>query len=185
MAVALFSVCIANAQMKDEIQKSRDRAAKLQVLCNDYKTCGSAGIDGYGNDMKAAALLAISNSEQLEKMYERQIGETADGVKDVTIKKPTIEDWITLSTTVAAEAISVKAAVDKAAGAGEEAKNLATEASNVKNPMKAAKAVKTAKAATAVIEFGNAATPVLLEETGNQAKAINEIITTLKSGKNL
>ena len=51
--------------------------------------------------------------------------------------------------------------------------------------MKLAKAAKTAKAASAVVEFGNAATPILLEESAAQAKAIGEIINTLKSGGNL
>lgn len=51
--------------------------------------------------------------------------------------------------------------------------------------MKAAKAAKTAKAATAVVEFGNTATPILVEESAAQVKAVNTIIETLKSGKNL
>ncbi|MGN1375900.1 MAG: hypothetical protein ACI4V5_05020 [Prevotella sp.] len=185
LAVALLSVCVVNAQIKEEIQKSHDRAEKLQALCNDYKTCGNAGIDGYGNEMKNAALCAIATSVNLEGMYKRQIGVTEDGVTDVTINKPTLDEWVALAATITGEAASVKAATDKAKAAGEEAKNLANEASATKNPMKAAKAAKTAKAATAVIEFGNIATPILLEETAAQAKAVNEIINTLKSGKNL
>ena len=54
-----------------------------------------------------------------------------------------------------------------------------------KNPMKATKAAKTAKAATAVVEFGNTATQILVEESAAQVKAVNTIIETLKSGKNL
>ena len=185
LAVALFMVCVANAQMKEQIQKSHARAAKLQALCDDYKACGNAGIDGYGNEMKNAAVCAIATSVNLEGMYKRQIGVTEDGVTDVTIKKPTLDEWVALGATIAGEAASVKAATDKAKDAGEEAKRLANEATATKNPMKAAKAAKTAKAATAVIEFGNIATPILLEETAAQAKAVNEIISILKSGKNL
>ena len=49
MLMSLFMlVCSANAQIKDDIQKSKERAAKLQALCNDYKTSGSANVDGYG-----------------------------------------------------------------------------------------------------------------------------------------
>ena len=51
--------------------------------------------------------------------------------------------------------------------------------------MKAAKAAKGAKAASAILEFGNSATPILLEESAAQAKAVQEIIKTLKSGGNL
>lgn len=181
----LGMVYSANAQLKDDIQKSQERAEKLQALCNDYKTTGNANIDGYGNSVRDAAVLAIANSVQLENMYKRQIGETQDGVTDVTITKPTLEEWITFGTTVAGEAASIKAATDKAQAAAEEAKNMAEEASKQKNPMKAGKAAKNAKAAAAVVEFGNIATPILLEESVAQAKAVNDIIGTLKSGNNL
>ncbi len=185
LVIAMIIACTANAQVKEQVQQSKDRAARLQALVNDYKTCGNDNIDGYGNDVKNAAILAIANSEQLENLYKRQIGETKDGVTDVNIKKPTIEEWVTLSVTVAGEAGSIKMAVDKAQSAGKEAKNMTEQASNLKNPMKAAKAAKTAKAAMAVIEFGNVATPILIEESAAQVKAIDEIIKTLKSGKNL
>lgn len=185
VALAIFSVSFANAQIADQIKKSRDRAAKLEALSKDYKTCGNAGIDGYGNDVKNAAALAIANSVQLENLYKREIGESADGVQDVTVTKPKLEDWTALAATVAGEAASIKSAVDKAKGAGEEAKNIAESAASEKNPMKKAKAAKNAKAAAAVIEFGNAATPILLEESAAQVKAVEEIIKTLKAGKNL
>lgn len=45
--------------------------------------------------------------------------------------------------------------------------------------------VKMAKAATVIMDFANKATPILTEETANQVSAINTIIETLKSGKNL
>lgn len=57
MLMSLFMmVCSANAQIKDDIQKSKERAAKLQALCNDYKTSGSANVDGYGDAVKNAAV---------------------------------------------------------------------------------------------------------------------------------
>lgn len=186
MLMSLFMmVCSANAQLKDDIQKSKERAAKLQALCNDYKTSGSANVDGYGDAVKNAAVLAIANSVQLENMYKRQIGETQDGVTDVTITKPTLDEWVTFAATVAGEAASIKAATDKVQAAADEAKKMTEEASKQKNPMKAAKAAKTAKAATAVVEFGNTATLILVEESAAQVKAVNTIIETLKSGKNL
>ena len=186
MFMSLFMmVCSANAQIKDDIQKSKERAAKLQALCDDYKASGNANVDGYGDAVKNAAILAIANSVQLENMYKRQIGETQDGVTDVTITKPTLDEWVTFAATVAGEAASIKAATDKVQAATSEAKKMIEEASKQKNPMKAAKTVKTAKAAAVVVEFGNIATPILVEESAAQAKAVKEIIETLKSGKNL
>ena len=181
----LFVLCSANAQIKEEIQKSRERAEKLQLLCDGYKSCGNVNIDGYGDAVKTAAIFAISNSEQLENMYKRQIGETEDGVTDVTITKPTIDEWVTFASTVAGEAASIKAATDKLQAAADEAKNVVESSSKEKNPMKDAKSAKQTKAATAVVEFGNAATPILLEESAAQVKAVDAIIETLKSGKNL
>ena len=64
-------------------------------------------------------------------------------------------------------------------------KELAETKANLGKLEKAAKAAKTAKAATAVVEFGNTATPILVEESAAQVKAVNTIIETLKSGKNL
>lgn len=184
--VSLFvMLCSANAQIKDEILKSKERSEKLQKLCDDFKKSGNANIDGYGESVKAAAVLAIANSVQLENMYKRQIGETKDGVTDVTITKPTLEEWKNFAITVAGEAACIKTATDKVKDAANEAKALSESATKQKNPMKAAKAAKTAKAATAVIEFGNVATPILLEESAAQAKAVAEIIETIESGKNL
>lgn len=185
MAIALFTMSAVNAQIADQIKQSRDRAAKLEKLTKDYKASGNGQIDGYGNDIKNAAVLAMANSEQLENFYKREIGESADGVQDVTVTKPTLADWTTLATTVAGEAASIKAAIDKAKSAGEAAKQEADNAAAEKNPMKKAKAAKNAKAAAAVVQFGNAATPILLEESAAQVKAIDEIIKTLKAGKNL
>ncbi len=175
----------ASAQISSDIEKSRERAEKLQMLCNDYKTSGNANIDGYGDAVKGAAIMAIANSEKLESMYKRQIGETQDGVTDVTVDKPTLEDWVSLATTVAGEAALIKAATDKVQGAADEAKAMGEKASKERNPMKAGKAAKQAKAAAAVVEFGNVATPILVEESAAQVKAVNEIIETLKSGGNL
>lgn len=183
--MAVLTACVANAQIGDDIQKSKDRAAKLQTLCDNYKASGNAAVDGYGNDMKDAAIFAIANSVQLEQMYKRQIGQTEDGVTDVTITKPTLDEWVAFAVTVGGEGVKIKSAVDKAKSAGEEAKNIAQSATSEKNPMKAAKAAKSAKAVAAVVEFGNAATPILLEESAAQVKAVNEIIETIKSGKNL
>ncbi len=186
LALSLFLMTFSiNAQIKDDIQKSRERAEKLQKLCDSYKTSGNSNIDGYGNSVKNAAILAIANSVQLENMYQRQIGETQDGVTDVTVTKPTLDEWIAFATTVGGEAASIKEATDKAVAAANEMKTLVENASKEKNKLKAVKAASTAKAATAIIDFGNEATPILLEESAAQAKAVQTIIETIKSGKNL
>lgn len=178
-------VCSVNAQVKEDIQKSKERAEKLQKLSDGYTVSGSANVDGYGNAVRDAAVCAIANSVQLENMYKREIGETVDGVTDVSVTKPTLEEWVTFAGTVAKETESIKKATDKLQDAADEVKTMTENASKEKNPMKAAKNAKKVKAATAVVEFGNEATPILLEESAAQTKAVASIIETLKSGKNL
>ena len=186
IAVMMMSLAVSNAQsVKDEITKSQENAAKLQALCQDFKTCGNAGVDGYGNAIKEAAVLAIANTEQINNLYVRDIQENADGTIDVTKKNPNLADWATLAATVAGEGAKIKEATDKAKGAAEEAKNLVQSATSEKNPMKMAKAAKTSKAAAAVVEFGNVATPILLKESATQVKLVEEIIKKIKAAKNM
>ena len=174
-------------ETKEQIQKSEERTKNLQILLDKYSdtNCGDGIIDGFGNSVRDAAVLAIANSVKLEGLYYRQIGQTKEGVTDVTIVKPKLEDWIELLTTVTGEAASIKNAVDNAKAAGEQMKQIAENAKDNKNPMKMAKLAKMAKGAGVVMEFGNAATPILLEESAEQVKAVQKIIETIKSGKNL
>lgn len=184
--VTFMSFVFVNAQsIKEEITLSHERVERLQRLCDGYQPCGNSNIDGYGDAIKDAAIYSIANSLQLENFYKRQVGEPVDGVQDVTVTKPTLEDWNNLSLTIAGEGTKIKEATDKAKSAGVEASKIAQGVASEKNPMKAAKAAKASKTAAAVVQFGSDATPILLEESAAQLKAIGEIIKTLQSGDNL
>ncbi len=177
LALAMFAiVSTANAQISNDIKISKERVEKLQSLCDGYKKTGNPNIDGYGDAVRDAAVLAIANSVQLEDMYNRQISEAA---------KPTIDEWVTFANGLAKEGECIKKATDKVKAAGEEAKTMSENASKEKNPMKAGKAAKQAKTAAAVVSFGNEATPIIIEESAAQAKVVKEIIDALKSGKEL
>lgn len=174
-------------ETKEQIQKSEERTKNLQTLLDKYSDtkCGDETIDGFGQSVRDAAVFAIANREKLEGLYYRQMGQTKDGVTDATIVKPKLEDWLELLATVTAETKSIENAVDNAKAAGEQMKQIAENAKNNKNPMKMAKLAKMAKGAGVVMEFGNSATPILLEESAGQLKAVQDIIETIKSGKNL
>ncbi|MBP5629255.1 MAG: hypothetical protein J6X27_05365 [Bacteroidaceae bacterium] len=170
----------------EQLPKFAERITKLQNLVdNQPKVCGVMNIDKYAEAVKDAALFAIANSQQLRTMYYREIGKTEDGVTDVNVKKPTLEEWVSLGTTIAGEGAKVAEATKSAKAAADEAKQIAEQVKAEKNPMKAAKLGKQAKAATALVTFGNDALVILGEETVEQGKAINSIIETLNSGKNL
>ena len=183
IAFAVMIASVSSAQsIEQDLLKSLDRATKLEGIIKDYKPCGNEKIDGYGKAVQEAAKYAILNSVQLDSMYKRQIGKMEGGVQDVTINKPKLEDWITLSTTIAAEGVKVKDVVEKAKEAAEEMKAISQIA---KNPLKAAKSAKVAKAAAGIIKMGSTATPILLEESADQVKSVQRIIQEVKSGKNI
>ncbi len=162
----------AQVNVAELVKKSLAQATSLKELTEKMpKKTGNAEVDGFAQDVYTAAVAAMASSEKLNGFYTRQIGKTENGVTDVTVTKPSLQDWVELGTTVGAEVTSVAGATEKGTKATEEAKN-------VKNPLKAAKLAK-------MIKWTSDVMPILTDETANQAKAIKEIIATLKSGKNL
>ncbi|WP_303004809.1 hypothetical protein [Bacteroides congonensis] len=173
--VALFmatALNVVNAQTKEEMKASQERMEKLANLCQkEPKTTGVGEVDSYVKNVHGAAILSMATTEQLHDLYYRQIGETKDGVQDVTIKKPTIEELTALSVTIAAQAVTIK---DAAASADK----ALTASKSQKNPLKVAKI-------TTALAFTKNAYPVLLEESVAQTKAIAQMIETAKTAKNL
>ena len=173
VVAAMFSMCL-NAQnnLGETISKSVERMKNLKELTEkEPKSTGVADVDAFGQDVYNAAITAMANSEQLEDFYKREIGETKDGVTDVTITKPKLEDWVALGATLTAEGASIKAAADKGTKAVEAVKG-------VKNPLAAGKLAK-------MMNWTKDVLPVITEESVNQVQAVSQIISTLKSGGNL
>jgi len=172
--VALFAIGlgVCQAQVTRDSFVNADRLAKLEkFLKNKPAETKIADVDAYTNAVYTAAEAAFASSGQLQTLYSREVGETKDGVTDVTVTKPTLEDWLALSATVAEEGVSLTEA-------GKLAAKATTALKDFKNPMKAAKAAKILKVSTDIF-------PLLGEETLAQGKAIKDIIETLKSGRNL
>lgn len=171
-AFLTMSVSISFGQTKEDIKASVDRCAKLEKLCSKQpKQTGVADVDTYVQGVYDAAILSAASSKQLQDLYYRQIGETKDGVTDVNIKKPTVEELVALGTTLTAEGVSV---ADAAKGA-----EAATKASSTnKNPMKAAKIAS-------ALAFTKDAYPVLLEESKAKVAAIKQMIETAKTANNM
>lgn len=141
-----------------------------KAIAKTPKQSGVAEIDEYVVGSNAAAVGAVGTAEKLHNLYSRQIGETTDGVTDVTVSKPTTNDWIELGAAVTTQTAGLAAVTD----AG----------------VKASKAVKDAPKMKAVglaknVKWSGDVLPVVGEALAEQAKAIDEIIKTLKSGDNL
>ena len=180
-------VMAGNAQTTmDDIQQSEKRVAELQKLLeNKPQRVGVSALDNYSEAVNAAAVLAIENSNKLSDFYKREIGGTKDGVTDVTIKKPTLEEWINLAATIAGEATALKKATESATEAVKGLQTLEEQVKSESNPLKKGKVAKNAKGGAAIIAFGKDALPIIGEESAAQVKAVQGIIETLKSGKNL
>ncbi|MBR1775019.1 MAG: hypothetical protein IJ759_05790 [Bacteroidales bacterium] len=176
----------ANAQTKSDIEASYERAMKLQRLMNDApKGCGVSAVDKYLQSVNAAAILAIENSTKLSDFYYREIGETKDGVTDVTIKKPSVDEVVSLGVTITGETAAIKTAKESLEEATKETKDLAEKVKTEKNPVKKGKAAKQSKDAAAIMAFSSDALAIITEESVAQGKAIQELIETVKSRKNL
>lgn len=174
MSVVLFFMgfSVVSAQTKEEMKASQARYEKLaDLLKKEPKTTGVGEIDTYVTNVLNASKLSQSLTEQLQGLYFRSIGETKDGVTDVNVKKPTVEELTALAGTIATQAVTVK----DAATSAEAALNASKEQ---KNPMKVAKIAS-------ALGFTKDAYPIVVEESAAQAKAIQGMIETAKTAKNL
>ena len=171
-ALLTMSVSFCFGQTKKDIKASADRRAKLEKLCSKPpKQTGVAEVDTYVQSVYNAAISSVESSAQLDSLYYRQIGETKDGVTDVNIKKPTVDELVALGTTITEENVSL-------ANAGKSAQAATTASSTNKNPMKAAKIAS-------ALAFTKNAYPILLEESKAKIAAIKQMIETAKTAKNL
>lgn len=171
-ALLLLMGNVANAQTKEEMEVSQARYEKLVKLCKkEPKKTNIPEVDTYVTSVYTSAVAAAATTEQLQGLYYRQIGESKDGVTDVTVKKPTLEELTSLSATIAAQAVSITSAAKSAEAAVQASKG-------EKNPMKVAKIA-------AALAFTKDAYPILVEESALQTKAIAEMIETAKTSDNL
>lgn len=163
---------VANAQSREEMEASQKRCEKLVKLTKkEPKTTGIQEVDSYTKNVYDAAVNSTKMTEQLQNLYYRQIGESKDGVTDVTVKKPTLEELMSLSVTIAKQAEAITEA-------GKSAADAVNASKKEKNPMKGAKIA-------AALAFTKDAYPILVEESALQTKAIAEMIETAKTSENL
>ena len=168
--MALVCAVSVSAQTAEEMQASKERAAKLEKLVQP-KNCGIATVDGLTSAAGLVAVESIQITPLLQGLYYRSIGQTEDGVTDVTVNKPTLEELTELSARIGTQAAAVAAATKLVPAAGEELKG-------VKNPMKLAAATKSVKYSKDVLE-------IVGVESAFQVKAIADMIKTATSNDNL
>ncbi len=173
LVAVIFSTNIANAQVvnKENFEQAAKRVEKLVKLTEKKpKESGATNIDGFVNSVHTLSIKSVELTEELQNFYKRSTGETKDGVTDVTVKKPTLIECFDLLETI-------KTQVDAIAVISKTAESIANEVKSLDKKL-ALKVVKP-------IKFTKDAIPLLVEESGFQVKAINEMIETLKTSDNL
>ncbi len=173
--------CFAQDKTKDELKAERDvlksemkseevkeREAKMAKL-EPPKTSGVSSVDGLATNSSSILTSTKDINKQVPEMYKRTIGETVDGVTDVTVKKPTKEELATLALTIATQIKAVADASASVAGASADVKSA--------SPMQAPKATK-------ALNYSKDALALAGPELQMNLKVINNLIATLKSSNN-
>lgn len=161
----LFCTMFASAQALDA-----QRIANLQKLVDKApKACGIADVDGYASAAGAAAILAITNSKQLEQFSEAIKGGNPPALADVEA----------LARTIAGEKDAIKAATDLAPKAASALKDESEKAKSgsMKEKMEAGKRVKNADKA---ISYANDAVAMTTQESVAQGMAVADMLASLK-----
>ena len=180
----VFSIsqnCSAQEKTKDELKAERD-ALKTEMKSKDAlerkekiakleppKTSGVASIDNLAGNSTSILTSTKDINTQVPEMYKRTIGETVDGVTDVTVKKPTKEELATLALTLATQIKAVADATASVAGASADVKTASL--------MAAGKATKS-------LNYSKEALALAGPELQMNLKVVKNLIATLKSDNN-
>ncbi len=173
----------AQAKTLDELKAERE-AFKSEMKSSDAQkrlekivkmstespfVCEISSLDGLASNSQQILLATKSINLQIPELYKRTIGETIDGVTDVTVKKPTLNELTEFAGTILQQVEAVKNAAESMKGAADEVKQA---------PMLAkAKAVKT-------MNFTKDALGLTGPELQLSLKVINNLVSTLKSSNN-
>jgi len=157
---------VLKAEMKSE--KTLERQAKFENL-KAPKASGIKSVDDLASSSTSMLNSTKENNIIIPEMYKRTIGETVDGVTDVTVKKPTLIELTKLATNISKQ---IKA-VSESSTAVKNASNDISKAS----PMKAPKGTKSLNYSKDVISLVG-------PELDLNLKVVNHLIATLKSSGN-
>ena len=172
LLMASVALNVLMAQTPEEMEASKERYAKLEkAIKNVPKDCSVFDVDKLTLEVTKVMNNSVGITQSLEDLYYRSVGKTEDGVTEVTVKKPTLEECLELSAKIASQAKAVQETTESVEPAAKAVKD-------IKNPMKGVKALKS-------LNYSKDALAVVAEETAYQTKAIASIIETIKSADNL
>jgi len=173
--------CFAQQKTKEELKAERevlksemkskdseDRKAKFEKLI-EPKTSGIASVDDLAASSTKMLLATKEMNVLIPEMYKRTVGESVDGIEDVTVKKPSFDELATLGLNIANQIKTI----------GEASASLTGIASDIKSAgmMQIPKGTKS-------LNFSKDVLSLLLPELSLNLKVINNLIATLKSSNN-
>lgn len=159
-------------ELKAEFKSSArlDREKKMEKLSEKQPGQVSiAAVDQLAASSFEVLGRAIEFGDLVPEMYKRVIGQTIDGVTDVTVKKPSLEEVVQLGANIGAVIVTLTQLQQAAKTAAEEVKKA--------SPMQAPKAAKS-------MNFSKDAIELTLPELELNAKIVKNLIETIKSSKN-
>lgn len=172
----------AQAKTQDELKAEREvlkaEMSSKEALARKVKfekltlpaASGLASVDGLAT---STGLMLVSMKEintLVPEMYIRTIGESIDGVVDVTVKKPTLDELLKLAGIIATQITSVATAASSISSVSGDIATL--------SPFQIPKATKS-------LGFTKDALSLLPAELGLNLKVVNNLIATLKSSNQL
>lgn len=181
LILVMQQTSFAQAKTKDELKaerevlksemKSKDseeRKAKLEKL-TEPKASGISSVDGLASDSNKMLTSTKQFNVLVPEMYKRTVGESVDGVADVTVKKPTLDELNALGLNLATQ---IKTVSDASA-------TVATASTDLKSAgmMQAPKGAKS-------LNFSKDVLGLVLPELNLNLKVVNNLISTLKSSGN-
>lgn len=180
VAFSVMATLGVNAQTEEEIT-AIEKSVEVLTSYIEKKPAdtGVGALDELTNSSINVATLAVAQSELLRNLYYRELGQNEDGVIDVNVKKPTLEELKTLAGTIATQVKEVAKLTAMVPAISSEAMAFAKGSGN---PLKVAKLVKTVGGN---LKFVGQLLPILGKETANQGKAIAEMIKTATSANRL
>ncbi|MBP6424513.1 MAG: hypothetical protein KA278_02195 [Flavobacterium sp.] len=157
---------VLKAEMKSK--DAEDRKAKFEKL-TEPKTSGISSVDGLATNSTKMLVSTKEINAIVPEMYKRTVGESVDGVADVTVKNPTLDELTALGLNIATQ---IKAVSDASA-------SVTTASADIKNAgmMQAPKGTKS-------LNYSKEVLGLVLPELNLNLKVVNNLIATLKSSGN-
>lgn len=158
---------VFKTEMKSK--EAEERKVKFEKL-SEPKASGISSVDDLATN---SAKMLVSTKEinaLVPEMYKRTIGESVDGVADVTVKKPTLDELAALGLNIATQ---VKTASE-----------MSTTVSTAATDLKGASMMQMPKG-TKSLNFSKDVLGLVLPELNLNLKVVNNLIATWKSSGNL